>query len=277
MPIHGAPSPPMCVRIGELAIGIGQPHRHGVASDAAAGDLARQQQRGAIVRTAGTEIRRARRRELARPGRDVVDELHARGGLSVVPREPSRLPTTFAILSGSSSPVGGNRGAPSASVLPSTMGRAGKRYSASRSCNSRKLRFSSTTRIVSSPWANSRANSGSSGKVMPNFATRMPSAPARRHPGQDRAAPASDRNRICRRWQCPAKRLSLAPMPRLSRFKRANSMRGLQAPHVHLVFQRERDRRDQPRVDVSSDNLPEAESRADPDRPSPCRRRRRHR
>ena len=57
MPIQGAPSPPMCVR-NEIARGwIVQPHGHGVAADAAAGDLAFEQQRGAVVRAAGAESR----------------------------------------------------------------------------------------------------------------------------------------------------------------------------------------------------------------------------
>ena len=65
--------------VGKAAVGIDQAHAHGVAADAAAGDLAREQQQRSIVRAAGTEIRwaRGRGRDLARASRDVVDEMHA--------------------------------------------------------------------------------------------------------------------------------------------------------------------------------------------------------
>ncbi len=64
------------------AAGIGEAHRHGVAADASAADLAFEQKGRTVVGTAGAEIRGADgERLLARLGDDVFEELNAGGDL----------------------------------------------------------------------------------------------------------------------------------------------------------------------------------------------------
>ncbi len=140
--------------------------------------------------------------------------------LSGSPRPSSTRARACAMSSGSSSPVTGNSGAPAASNLPRIRGRQAASYSSSRSCSSRKLRFSSTTSSVSSPPANSRTNSGSSGNVTANFATRMPSL-ARSASRRPRS-----RNACCKSWYgfpaaaIPSQAFSRAPPQRFRRFSR---------------------------------------------------------
>ena len=118
----------------------------------------------------------------------------------------------------------------------------------------------------------------SSGKVMPNFATRMPSS------FRSFVADAQIAQRLRQivigfsgaRDSKPGVAIrAAAPCQRFSRFSRANSIAACNRRAVHFVLQRQRDRRNQPRVDVSSDNSPEANRAADPDRRSPFRRHRR--
>ena len=75
-----------------------------------------------------------------------------------------------------------------------------------------------------------------------------PARPARLRRSPDRAAPASGRNTICRRWRCRAMLLCRAAPP-VQPFSRANSIAACSRRDVDFVFQRQCDRRDQPRVD----------------------------
>ncbi len=97
----------------------------------------------------------------------------------------------------------------SASIFPDHHRPRGHRYSASRRCSSRKLRFSSITRIVSSPsreFARERAVERERHAELRDPNPQSVRVRLRRSP--DRATPASSRNRICPRSQCRATRRS---------------------------------------------------------------------
>ena len=74
----------------------------------------------------------------------------------------------------SSTPPVGTRAEPSASRLPWMAGALVVPYSSDRTWSSRKARFSSTTMISSSPCANSRTISGSSGQTSAGTRNRIP-------------------------------------------------------------------------------------------------------
>ena len=112
-------------------------------------------------------------------------------GLTSALRRSSRVVMARATKTGVSSPVLGKSGTAFSSVLPVTRGRrAASVLKRSRtSWCSMKPRFSSTTRISSSPSANRHSFVGSSGHASPTLWSRMPSAAASRsfNPSSDSA------------------------------------------------------------------------------------------
>ena len=155
-------------------------------------------------------------------------------------------------------------------------GCAARLYRTSRRCSSRKLRFSSTTRMVRQPLRKfARESAARAGTSCRTSRCEFPAGPARRRCRPKVAqAPASDRNRICPRWRSRATPLSPAPKPDSPRSSVQTRRAACQPPRVHLLFQHQRERGSAGARPPSSRSLPESESPAGPDRPSPCRRRR---
>ena len=159
----------MCVRNENAAIRIDQPHRHGVAADAAAGDLSSS---SSVERLCGQPEQKAagaradRLRRLRRHGRSALASTLVASAFSTSHR-------TLAILSGSSSPDRREsaicRGPPDAPA-----DRRESREAASRgSCASLRPPGSFRARR-----RNRLTNSGSSGKGIPTFPMRTPSRDA---------------------------------------------------------------------------------------------------
>ena len=169
IPIHGAPSPPICVinwnaRPGPNPIAIVW---HPMPPPAT------WPSSNMVERLCGQPEQKFGKRIAPPTFGNPVGVMRANLAPASI-RSPSRPAMNSATISGFSSPCPGTKGAPAASAFPTISGLSVNAYKISLNCVSTKLRFSSTTSNVRNPRAKSRANSGSSGNGMATLPSRIP-------------------------------------------------------------------------------------------------------
>ena len=229
------------------------------------------------MRAARTEIRRPRRRKLARPRGHVFDEMHSRSDLfrRSACRRAAR-PAPSRSCRGPVRPHAGNSGAPSASDFPEHDGT--RRHPIQRVA---QMQFQEAALFL---------DHQDGFQALREFASELAVERERhselRHANAELVQFAFADAQIAQSLHQVVIRFARAgdPEPRPCQRRASDSAiqprkldGGLQSPRIHFMFERQRDRRHQPRRLHSSDNPPATGSRAGPDPPSPFRRRRRYR
>ena len=220
-----------------------------VAADAAARDLAVQQQRGSVVRAAGAEIRR---RDDAREAVRGLATPPAGGG---GPRQRVR---GYASRSNPRPRVQSCRdpvrrwpeatAVPSASVLPITIGRRGRRRGSRAAAARGSCASLRPPGLSPDPRRIRAANRGSSGKVMPTSRCECRAA-------RDQRADSEIAQRLHQvvvglaGTAMPSHAFSRAPLHAVQRGSSARIRAPPPGGAVHFVLQRQRDTGNQPRID----------------------------